>query len=233
VSMSRTNRWMVVLAVLTCALVTSETEAFANGDPASHVLPAQDLFLPSDALLCSAAVRRLTALTEATKKAGYPIKVAVIPTGEDLGTLYRLFGRPERYARQLAVELPAELFEPLDGKRGYRLLVLMPGGLGLEGGGTKETRALERFTVDADATEADLARLANRVVARLARAAGSPVTPPPPKPECFEIESTSDSSSSDSSAVGTVLIFLAPVAMFALAMYLGSRGRRGRGAGAE
>lgn len=206
-------------------LAVVSVEAFANGDPASHVLPSRDVFLPSDRAVCSAAGRRLEALTEASRKVGYPIKVAVIPTAEDLGTLFRLFGRPDKYARQLAVELPAELFEPEEGKRAYRLLILMPAGLGLEGASPKESRALERIRVAAK-TEAELTRLATRVVPRLARAAGSRVGRPRPKAECFEVDSSSSSSSS--SPVGTILIIVAPIAMLALALYIGSRGRSRR-----
>ena len=67
--------------------------------PASHV-PAVAGRLRSfrGPSLCSTAGRRLTALTEATRKAGYPIKVAVIPTGKDLGTLYSVV-RPPRAIR--------------------------------------------------------------------------------------------------------------------------------------
>jgi hypothetical protein len=212
--------------------VVSSPASIANGDPASHVVLTGDVFLPSEPVVCSVAGRRLEAMTEATRKAGYPVKVVVIPTAEDLGTLSMLFGRPEAYARQLELELPAEMFEPLDGRRGYRLLILMPAELGLNRAGPKEARALERFSVDAEATESELARLATGVVPRLARAAGFRVAKPRPKPECSDVDSSSSDSGS-SSPVDSILIFVAPVAMVALALYLGSRSRARRDAGAE
>jgi hypothetical protein len=98
--------------------------------------------------------------------------VAVIPTAEDLGTLFRLFGRPDAYARRLAGELPAPLFEARWGMRAYRLLVLMPGHAALNRSDSKEARALRRISVDSGATKDQLARLAIEALSRLSRAAG-------------------------------------------------------------
>lgn len=221
------RRLLTAFALLALTFVGSEGEVLANGDPASHVLPSREVFVPFDPSLCSAAGRRLDALTEETRKAGYPIKVAVIPTAEDLGTVYRLFGRPQEYARLLARELPSELFREQEGRRSYRLLVLMPGGIALNKAGPKESRVLMRISVGPEASKEELARLAIEVVSRLSRAAGHRVASPRPKPECPDIEIDSSSSpSSDGGSLGTVLIVVAPVAMLALALFFGARGRR-------
>jgi hypothetical protein len=221
-------RMRSLLTVLALGLMfaVSGADALANGDPASHVLPTRDIFLPSQPLLCSPAARRLDAMTEATREAGYPVKVAVIAKPEDLGTLDRLFGRPEAYARQLELELPAEMFEPHEGRRGYRLLVLMPSGAGLNRADRRESRALERSSTEGASSEEELARLATTVVSRLARATGHGVRTPPPKAGCAGADS---SSSSGSGPWGMIGIVAALLAMVGLAAFLGKRGSSVRG----
>jgi hypothetical protein len=216
---------LTFLLLLGGSYASFETLARANGDPASHVVPTRDVFLPSEPVVCSLAGRRLEAVTEATRKAGYPVKAVVIPTPEDLGTLRRLFGRPEAYARQLELELPAEMFEPLDGKRGYRLLILMPGGLGLNRADQRESRVLERIGAEGTASEEELARLATRAILQLARATGHGFRKPPPKSQCV------GTASSDSGSLGAIAIGAVVVAMLALAWFLGRRGRTPRPSG--
>jgi hypothetical protein len=218
---------MLTAAALALILVAAEEGALANGDPASHVLPSREVFVPFDPSLCSAAGRRLDALTEATRKAGYPIKVAVIPTGEDLGTLFRLFGRPQEYARVLASELPRKHF----GR--YRLLVLMPGRAGLYNATPKESQALRRIvrrsqSDGADSSREALTRWAIDIVSKLSRTAGHRVASPKPKPACPDIELGSPSSSSESGPWGAIGIGAVLVAMLALAWFLGARGRTPR-----
>jgi hypothetical protein len=213
-----------------CALlfVVTEARVLANGDPASHVLPSKEVFVPFDPSLCSADGRRLDSLTEATARKGYPIKVAIIPTGEDLGTLYRLFGRPAEYARVLAKELPPGLFEREGRRPAYRLLVLMPGSAGLNKADRKEAKVLKGFPVGEDASKEDLTHLAIALVSRLSRAAGKHVGSPKPKPACPDIDIGSSSSPSSGSGSGaTVLIVVALVGSLALALFFSLRGRRG------
>jgi hypothetical protein len=232
------RRLLTALALIAVTIVAGQADVLANGDPASHVLPSREVFIPSDPSLCSLAGRRLDALTEATRRAGYPIKVGVIPTAEDLGTLYRLFGRAEAYARQLARELPPELFQKVRrgaarkrnrGGKGYRLLILMPGDLGIYNGGSKESRTLRRISVGSESTKEELARKAIEVVSKLSRMAGHRVRSPKPKAACPDIDVGSSSPPSSGSRPGSpssVLIIAAPVAMLALALFLGVRGRR-------
>jgi hypothetical protein len=212
---------LTFLVLLAGGFALFESWALANGDPASHVVPTRDVFLPSEPVVCSLAGRRLEAVTEAARKAGYPVKAVVIPTPEDLGTLGRLFGRPEAYARQLELELPAEMFEPLDDKRGYRLLIVMPGGLGLNRADGRESRTLERISAEGAADEEELASVVTRAIPKLARATGHGFRRPPPKAACVDA-----GSSSMSSGASTVLIVIGVVSMLALALFLGSRGRK-------
>jgi hypothetical protein len=222
-------RWAAVPLCGVVVFAGGGPRALANGDPASHVLPSREVFVPFDPSLCSPAGRRLDALTEATKSAGYPIKVAVIPTAEDLGTLFRLFGRPEAYARQLASELPPQLFRRGRGGR-YRLLVLMPDRIGLFNSSKRELRALRRLSADGESREA-LVRSAIEIVSKLSRTAGHRVRDPRPKPPCPDTDLGSPSGGSGSGWAGPVLIAVAPVAMLALAIFFGARGRRRDAAG--
>jgi hypothetical protein len=96
--------------------------ARANGDPASDYLLAQNVFLPFTTKIDNNEVQRLNALLRESKKAGFPIRVAVILSPSDLGTAFSLFGKPQKYAAFLGLELSFVY-------RG-RLLVVMPNGYG-------------------------------------------------------------------------------------------------------
>jgi hypothetical protein len=67
-------------------------------------------------------VQRLDALLRESHKAGFPIRVAMILSPSDLGTAFSLFGKPQKYAAFLGLELS---FVYRD-----RLLVVMPNGYG-------------------------------------------------------------------------------------------------------
>src|SRR4051812_3964321 len=71
------------LAVVALGAVPST--ALADSDPASDFLPTQDVFLPYQPPVSNAVKADLLGVTKAAKRAGYPIKVAVIATAVDLG----------------------------------------------------------------------------------------------------------------------------------------------------
>lgn len=225
----KVRRLPVAVALCVLLFLANEARVFGNGDPASHVLPSKEVFVPFDPSLCSDDGRRLDALTEVTARKGYPIKVAIIPTGEDLGTLYRLFGRPSEYAQTLSRELPPGLFRREGRRPAYRLLVLMPGTAGLNKANAKEAAVLKGSPIAEDAGKEELTGLAIPLVRKLARASGVQVGSPKPKPECPDIDIGTSSPSSSGSGAGPVLIGVAVVAMLGLAVFLGSRGRSRRG----
>jgi hypothetical protein len=101
----------------------SPPAARADGDPASDVLAAQPLFLPADGGFSESEQIRLTALLSAAQRSGYPIRVALIATPSDLGSVSGLWGKPAAYAQFLGDELSLV----------YRgsLLVVMPAGFGV------------------------------------------------------------------------------------------------------
>jgi hypothetical protein len=109
---------LVVVTVYLCA----PSAARANGDPASDYLLAQNVFLPFATKIDRKEVQRLDALLRDSHNAGFPIRVALILSPSDLGTAFSLFGKPQKYAAFLGLELS---FVYRD-----RLLVVMPNGYG-------------------------------------------------------------------------------------------------------
>jgi hypothetical protein len=112
----------------------------ADGDPASDVLASQSAFLPQDAGLTANQQTQLGALLAAAQRRGYPIRVAVIASSADLGSVTALWREPQNYARFLGQEL-----SPL-----YRgpLLIVMPNGYGFyqaHGAHAAERAALGRL----------------------------------------------------------------------------------------
>jgi len=112
--------------------------ARADGDPASDILYFQDVYLPYPEPSKAAA----DALREAVKTAfesHYRIKVAVIASPTDLGSVPSLFNKPDQYARFLGTELASFYTESL--------LVVMPPGFALYRNGA-DTSAENRLLAD-------------------------------------------------------------------------------------
>jgi hypothetical protein len=113
----------VCLAALLGFRAAMAGQARADGDPASDVLAAQTLFLPQDGAIPAAQQSELQALVRSAARAGYPVRVAVIASRTDLGSVTALWRRPAGYAQFLGQELSLVF-------RGT-LLVVMPNGLGV------------------------------------------------------------------------------------------------------
>ena len=112
---------LAALVVVTACLC-APAAARANGDPASDYLLAQNVFLPFTTKIDNNQVQRLDALLRESHQEGFRIRVAVILSPSDLGTAFSLFGKPQKYAAFLGLELSFVY-------RG-RLLVVMPNGYG-------------------------------------------------------------------------------------------------------
>ena len=152
----------MLAGVLALALAAG---ARADGDPASDYLLSQKVFLPYDAPISATLSEQLTALATDAARKGYPIRVALIASPIDLGSVTALWAKPQEYARFLASEV-AFVY------RG-RLLVVMPQGIGFYwlGHPTPERRALAGLRVQPGAD--GLARTAITAVRRLAAARGA------------------------------------------------------------
>lgn len=164
-------RWLAGLAILAllAALAGSALRAplaRADGDPASDVLVSQTLFLPADAGASSAEAASLRGLLRASGRAGFPIRVAVIASGYDLGSVTALWRRPRTYARFLGIELSLVHRQPL--------LVVMPDGFGFDWAGhplAAAYRALSRIPIGVG--NAGLLAAAGTAVRTLAASHGS------------------------------------------------------------
>jgi hypothetical protein len=159
-----------LLITLLLALLVPAS-AWANGDPASDVLPVQEVFLPFEAPVSKSAAGDLQKTVSAANGKGYRIRVALIPYTGDLGTAVSLWGRPQDYARFLGEEIAFAY-------KG-RLLVAMPSGFGFYEQGRpaqKELRVLAK--VKPGTTPTPLAESATTAVRALAAASG--VTVPKP-----------------------------------------------------
>jgi hypothetical protein len=174
--------------------------AFADGDPASDYLLSQPVFLPPDVVVPEADAKRLTNTVAEAKARGYEIRVAVIGTRYDLGSVGALFKKPQEYALFLGQELRFVY-------KG-RLLVVMPNGYGVSQGGKKspEAQAVVARLPPPRAGGAGLTTAADTAVRKLAASSGVDLPPP-----------TGGGSSSSNTmvvalAAGAVLVLLAGAA---------------------
>jgi hypothetical protein len=172
------------LALLLAGLVAvlgvglwSASPARADGDPASDVLATQPLFLAQDAGFTPTAQAQLAAELAATERAHHPLRVAIVASRTDLGSVTALWRQPSAYARFLDQELSSVYAGPL--------LVVMPNGVGAAGAGADRllglgagSRGQAGPAGSGTSTSAgpELQRVALGAVARFLRATGQPVT---------------------------------------------------------
>jgi hypothetical protein len=155
---------IALLAILALGGWTA-AQASADGDPASDVLAAQQLFLPQDAMLPSRQQAQLADLLREATRRGYPIHVALIASATDLGSVTALWREPQSYARFLGQEL--ELVS------GAPLLVVMPNGFGLY-----RASAAEHAALNGARPRGGLGPAAINAIRSLAAAAGHPLALP-------------------------------------------------------
>ncbi len=162
------------LALLIVALLGASAHlARADGDPASDYLIGNQVFLTSQSNSVSPAQRQLLAVVRAANRSGFPIRVAVISSAYDLGSITALWGKSRLYARFLGLELSSAYRQ--------RLLVVMPGGFGFNWPGHSATptyRILARVPLRASGDGLSVA--AEAAVRRLALAAGVRLAPTSP-----------------------------------------------------
>jgi hypothetical protein len=152
-----------IAAVVPLAAVAFVASAHADGDPASDVLYLKNVFLPYPAP-SAAASRALDHAVAAAYAKRYRIKVAVVETPPDLGSVPELFGKPSQYAKFLGTELRSFYVGPL--------LVAMPAGFGIYDGGRStaaENHVLAGVTTQVSNVD-DLTRLTASLVLRLTAA---------------------------------------------------------------
>jgi hypothetical protein len=181
-----------------CSLVLCLAGALApaargDGDPASDILLYQNAYLPYGQLIPAQLEANVQQVVANAKGANFPVKVAVIASENDLGSVTYMFGQPKQYARFLGKELAA-------GPSSYRvhaagalqrgqaaaklaarspLLVVMPNGYGVAGPVAANAQSVvERAPVDVN-DGISLGQAAVDGVVKLAKAEGHQVEAPP------------------------------------------------------
>ena len=156
------RRTIAVLLALAALVVPG---ARADGDPASDYLVGQNVFFGLEQPP-HAAMAELQAAVDAAYAHNLRVRVAVIGSKTDLGSVPSLFGRPASYAKFLGFEIKSYYVGPL--------LVVMPAGFGIYDGG-RSTGAEESVLARRPApgrTRVDLTRAAATAVHDL-RVAGA------------------------------------------------------------
>ncbi|HEX3616145.1 MAG TPA: hypothetical protein VHU61_06385 [Solirubrobacteraceae bacterium] len=119
------KRLAVITAILASVALIAVPTAFADGDPASDVLVESSLFNPIGSGVSLSTQTRLEAVLDASERAGFPIRVALIAAASDLGTATAFWRQPGNYVGYLGYEL--------SGIYRGQVLVVMPNGFGLYG----------------------------------------------------------------------------------------------------
>jgi hypothetical protein len=200
----------LAMLVLVGAFVLAPA-ARADGDPASDYLLVEKTFLPFDVKFPAKAQARFVALVDAANRAGFKIRVALIGSSYDMGSVTSLWQKPQTYARFLGEELTF-LYR-------QRLLVVMPNGFGFswpKHSSTAEYAILAKIPIRAGA--AGMLEAAQSAVQRLAAAGGVKLAAP--------VHVTTPA---QRNAYDRLVIVLASLAVLAVAVLLrfGLRRRRG------
>ena len=162
------SRLMLLTGAVAVVFVGAPGRALADGDPASDILATQSSDVPPDAGATPEQIDTLTAVLNAAARAGYPVKVAVIASASDLGSIGSLWRQPQKYADYVGVELS----EIAPG----RVLVVMPNGFGLyQPGLTPADAQAQLARTPAPPRSRNLTTLAAGGVKNLAAASGHPI----------------------------------------------------------
>jgi hypothetical protein len=194
-------RVIAATIILAIAAASFAASARADGDPASDVLATQPLFLPQDAGIPLARQNQLTALLGAAASNGYQLRVAIITSSTDLGSVTELWRQPQTYARFLAQELSLVYRGPM--------LVIMPNGFGLDSlNPAAPTNPAALAGIRIPTSGAGLGTVALTAIQRLADASGRSV-PIPAAAATTTASGSGDAIPVIAFAVGAALIALA------------------------
>jgi hypothetical protein len=193
----------LLAAAVTLGIVAT---AVADVDPASDVLLLDNAYFPYQPRVCTQLRNGIDRLTADSKRAGYPVKVALIASATDLGGIPQEFGRQQEYAEFLENEIGRQTHSVV--------LAAMPGGLGLAPPNRPEAGVIDKISIPNNADSNRLARAVIDAIPRLAQAAGKTVKKPNVGSAC-----TTKSGSS-------ALIFIVPVAFLLFAGAAITLGRR-------
>lgn len=159
---------MVAVVAAALCLAGHPSLALADGDPASDVLVSSALFLPWDAGISASRQTQLQSVLARSAARGFPVRVALIASASDLGSVTALWRQPQTYAEFLGQELSIAYTGSL--------LVVMPDGFGLVRFSRSPSVARAALAGISPASSGDaLATAAVTAVEHLAAASGHPV----------------------------------------------------------
>ena len=195
----------LVFAVLAAALaLQAAAPARADGDPCSDFLLVGSLCVPNNPRPSQPQIDRAQKTIDAAKQGGYEIRVAVIGSPTDLGSVPVFFGRPAPYAKFL----DAELQSAWTGK----LLVVMAAGYGVREH-TKPypagVKALKGLPLPASGTPDALMAAATVAVRKLAASEGVKVPAIPLAATATSPSSKGSTSGSGSTSFANYALLLA------------------------
>jgi hypothetical protein len=193
-------RLAALFAVALTLVAALPAATLADGDPASDVLLGENVFYPYSPAVSPALQKSLNATTAAAKRAGFPIKVALIASPVDLGVIPDLFGKPQKYATFLDQEISFRGKQPL--------LVVMPAGYGVQGLSPKATSTIATLPKPTSGQGNALATAAQGAVMKLAEVSGHPIS-------AASQNGSSSSSSGGGGSSSTLVIILAVAAVIA------------------
>jgi hypothetical protein len=181
----------VVLAVPSAAL--------ADGDPPSDVLLLQDVYLPYQPVVPKPVENALKAAVKQLRAKGYPLKVAVIASQTDLGSVPQYLGRPGAYAPFLESEIKFNKAKPL--------LVVMQDGYGTAETSPAVAASIAGLDKPSSGSADALGRAAIDGVLKIAAATGHPL----PKPKL-----PASSGGGGGGGTSPAIIFGVPVLLLAI-----------------
>jgi hypothetical protein len=199
---------LLTVLVVVAALAVAPSAARADGDPASDVLLLQDVYLPYAPGVPGPLAKTITNLLKTTRKAGFPLKVAIIADAKDMGAVPQFFGKPQQYAPFLQSEIAFNSKRPL--------LVVMAAGYGAAALPKGTETGLQGLDPPKSANGDDLGRSAIAAIVKLSAAAGHPV-PSPKLPS---------SGGGGGGSTSPLIVFGVPVALLALGGVLAALRRR-------
>ena len=162
-------RRALATAVLLAALALP-CAAQADGDPASDVLLLQDAYTPYQPAVPKPVSDALNSTLKQLRKAGYPLKVAIIASKTDLGAVPQFLGRAQPYAGFLESEIAFNKPKPL--------LVVMESGYGTAAIKPDIASAVTKLSKPKSNSADDLGRAAIDGAIAIGQAAGHPVPKP-------------------------------------------------------
>jgi hypothetical protein len=206
-------RRALATAVLLAALATPSA-ALADGDPASDVLLLQDSYLPYQPAVPKPIDNALSSTLKKLRSKGYPLKVAIIASATDLGSVPQFLGKPQPYASFLESEIKFNKAKPL--------LVVMAEGYGTAAMPPRLAASVAGLPKPGSDKPDVLGRAAIDGVLKIAAASGNPL-PRPPLPAA--------SSGGGGGGTSPAIIFGVPVILLALGGALAAlRARQSDGA---